>query len=339
MRHRLSHRQTYLYGVYLLSLLLIDTPILKAQNSELRGLPDSLSIRFRSDTLRLLPADSSKLLKLLPHLETNPLPRSLTPSQPLFLQGIQPTSLPRGVEEAFRVRPLGEKSLGAMPTKLFDQGISHHRYTNEHLEAKLLGLGIELSPKAQLETSLTLGHLRPMDSPNPRQMYELYAGLALRPSETTNLRIGIGWRDEGLYRTLNPHASAHISLNARLSLMVMGGASLFNSPINNNWQGMQLYAGARLQYQLNRSLYLYGYGRGTYTQHFPSAGNVPWASQWAPQLGGGVGLNIDGSGPIELGVVYRYNVMTRRMEPSAEVNLFGAFNLLIKAIRGLFGAD
>lgn len=338
MRHPIPFRIHYLSTLCLITLLCLTISPLWGQHTEHKGVADSLTIRLRLDTPQLPADDSSKLLQLLPQLDLPTAHKAYylpLPPYPINLT----SNAPRDLEEAFRISPLEEKGLGAMPIRIFGGGISQRRYTNEDLQAKLLGLGIEIAPQVRLETSLTLGHIRPLDNPNPRQMSEIYAGLALRPSDNIGLRLGTAWRNDGIYRTLNPHASAHFALNDRLSLMVMGGAALFHTPIEGGWRGTQLYAGARLQYQLNKTLYLYGYGHTAYTRHFPSMGNVPWASQWTPQIGGGVGLNIDDSGPIELGVVYRYNVMTRRMEPAAEVNLFGAFNLLVKAFKGIFGVD
>lgn len=143
------------------------------------------------------------------------------------------------------------------------------------------------------------------------------------------------------YEAWHPELSATILLSNRWAISTYAGANIYtpNSTFALGPSGINYYLGGRVEFALNKQWYLYGNAHTTFFSGGQNGYLTPLYGQWTPAFGGGIGFKMKDAGPIEVGVTYHYNPITHRLEPSASINVFGAVNLLIRAIKKIFTDD
>lgn len=304
---------------------------------------DSTKHLNRSDAPRLpmLSTDSVKVGTIT--LDDAPKPPNLSPSteglipKPTLGDAVAP---PPSYTPSSEIVP-STLQVGRLRLKSFANQSNFVDLMNVKREAKTLAVALPIRKQISLTSSLTLGHTLSPYEPIPHNLLKLSVGASIQPS--TNSLIGLSATYERLmgYQAWRPEVHASIYLGERWRLSATMGAA-FYSPQGLQTigaSGVNYYAGARLQYALNRQWYLWGSAH--LSVHRPWGGGYPppMFGQWAPAFGGGIGVNIKDAGPIELGVTYQYNPISRRMEPIPSLNVAGVIGLLAKGIKRLFSDD
>ncbi|MDO4691838.1 MAG: hypothetical protein Q4A64_03080 [Porphyromonadaceae bacterium] len=336
----MRHRRILPLGLLWFSASSLSGGSLLCQTSLPATPTDTLSLRTR-DVLELPKLHLDSTLKLGAPIRPQSPSYQLRPQLPEItrptLQG-DLTSLPK-VQLAPPSTDHKIFSIGRLRLESFPEQIDELSYANTRLYAKQINLSTQLNPLIRLNASAMLGHTHSPYQPVPEQMYQLYTGLSISPSQDLRLNLGVAFREQMRYQYWNPHLSVQANMSDRLRLQLYSGLSQYTTanPIGQySLHGIQYYLGGRLDYALGKNVYLYGNAHTSIHQGIMGSTIHPYLNQWSPSLGGGIGFNIEGCGPIEIGVQYHYNPISRRMEPMPWVNIVGAVNLVIKAIASLF---
>ncbi len=201
-------------------------------------------------------------------------------------------------------------------------------FSHIHTNAKELSLAYRLSPQLSLLSSVKMGTSAiPFISPTEK-LYDLSVGINYTPSDQVSLYTGISAGSFMRSQYINPRLVGMFALTDRLNLNVSGGMSMYGAPFSPRLDHREFYANMRLQYKTDLGLYLYGTGFTSTHHQFSS----PFPAYTFSGVGGGVGYNIPGAGPVEAGITYVYNPHTQRMEPRLSLNLMGGLIYLIKKI-------
>lgn len=287
-----------------------------------------------------LVIDSAKVgaLLLVDAIETSslsPTPQDLLPTSYLRQANHTPSPLtdsPQNMHTTLQVGRLRLKSFSSQNNFVDLMGTKH--------EVKGFAVNHPIDKQISLTSSLTLGHTLLPYQPIPHQLLRLSIGANIRP--TANSLIGLSASYERLmgYQAWRPEVLANIYLGERWRISALAGAAIYTQssyPFANN--GINYYIGTRIQYDLNNQWYLYGHTQASLHNIWSGSYSQPKWTQWTYAVGGGIGFNIKGAGPIELGLTYHYNPMSNRMEPMPSLNVFGLIGLIAKGIKSIFSDD
>lgn len=336
----MRHQRIYALGLICLSSFSLPRDVLFSQISHSIIPIDSLNFRAR-DVLELPKLSLDSTLKLSASIQPQAQsyqPRLQLPelTRPSMLGDLTPIPKVKLASPATSRRVF---SIGRLRLESFPEQIEELSYANTKLYAKQINLSTQLNPLIRLNASAMLGYTHSPYQPVPEQMYQLYTGLSISPRQDLRIDLGVAFREQIRYQYWNPHLSLQANMSDRLRLQLYSGLSRYTTPRQiglHGLHGIQYYLGGRLDYALGKNVYLYGNAHTSIHQGIMGSSIHPYLNQWSPSLGGGIGFYIEGSGPIEIGVQYHYNPISRRMEPVPSVNIVGAVSLLVKVIANLF---
>ncbi|MDO4790012.1 MAG: hypothetical protein Q3998_03495 [Porphyromonas sp.] len=202
-------------------------------------------------------------------------------------------------------------------------------------DSRTIGLDLKLRKDLSWNTSFSMGQLSSIHLPTHQKFGEIYTNLTYTPSQKWMLTGGVAVGSYMGHTYINPRLHSQILLSRNLKLYLDGGASLFTAPYSHQFLGQEFYGGARLQYITDAGVYFYGSAGSSFTSlsgYFPHR----YGMLYSPVLGGGLGYNIPGCGPVEVGVAYRHNPITNKAQPEVTVNVVGALIWIVKGITKLF---
>lgn len=202
---------------------------------------------------------------------------------------------------------------------------------NTRHDSRTIGIDLKLRKELSWNNDLSMGQLSSFHLPTHQKFGEIYSGLSYTPTEKWILTGGVALGSYMGQTYINPRLHSQILLTQNLRLNLDGGASFFTLPYASQFSGREFYGGLRLQYTMDAGVYFYGSAASSFTSlpgYFPQR----YGLLYSPVLGGGLGYNIPGCGPVELGVAYRYNPITNKAAPEVSLNIVGALMWIIKGI-------
>lgn len=194
-----------------------------------------------------------------------------------------------------------------------------------------LSLTSDISKHLSIGGKITLGKMPSVYHPNWATLTASSLQIGIKPTEYSLLGLSATYEQFVGYRAWRPEVQLRFYSADRWRLSLNTGLALYDMQMSSI-RGKDYYLGGRIDYALNEQWYLFGQG---YVSTLGMGGlgyAPPFLHQWRNSLGGGVGFQIPNAGPVEVGVVYTYNPITRRMEPSVSVNIAGALMYLFKRI-------
>ncbi|MDO4770897.1 hypothetical protein [Porphyromonas sp.] len=204
-----------------------------------------------------------------------------------------------------------------------------------HSIQREIRLNYKINNKLSAYTSGMIGYTSlPMQLYADKQ-YNVQAGLDYKASE--KLTIGSALAVGRFVHTdyINPNAYLRYDLNKNLQINLYGGIQLAKGPFSTGYDSRSLYGGTRLNYTTDQGIFFYGQGFASRTNTILS----PWSPNpnvWTSGIGGGLGYNIPGYGPVSIGMDMVFNPVTQRMEPMYSFNIVnGLIYLIMKTVEAI----
>lgn len=193
----------------------------------------------------------------------------------------------------------------------------------------------KLDKKLSLELSGMIGYTSLPSTFHAYKQYDLYGGLRYDANKSLSLGAGVSVGGFMGTRYLNPRVYAGYNPSDNWEFGLYGGVNLIHLPPTRGYGYQSLYSGMTFKYTADQGVFVYGKGF-TSQSNAPYFGWTPQPGFWSMGVGGGIGYNIPGYGPVSVGVDYVYNPLTKRMEPVYSLNIVnGLIYLIEQVIQGL----
>lgn len=198
-----------------------------------------------------------------------------------------------------------------------------------------LGVKYDLSRKTSIEGSGMMGYTSLPMMPFPDKQYSVSFAFNYRPSDRFSIGIGA---TSGRFMSsyyLNPNIHTRFTPNRNWQLDLYSGINYSSPQFGHSFTSNSIYSNLRINYISDQGFYVYAQGF-TSMAH---GQNYLWMHHpyyYTSGLGGGIGYNIPGAGPVSIGVDYVYNPATQKLEPYVSFNPIGAIALLVKLISQAF---
>lgn len=290
---------------------------------------------IRTDSITS-PDHRSAEIRLPPELEANFEPRT-SPANDISLFGsknITDRYLPN-MQRGIRLFDQPNISLyGTKRSNFF----AHPQAAGIHELSKTLNFDYRLTNNLTFNASGMIGYTSQPLSILPQHSCNVYAGLTYTPTEKLTLGTGVNMGMFVNSSYTNTSMFAQYRMNEHWTANAYGGIFLSKSAIDPNFKSSSMMGGLQMTYTADNGLFMYGRGfaamnSGNYTPYTRD----PFA--YNTGVGAGLGFNLPDAGPISIGVDWIRNPSTGRMEPIANINIFGGIVYLIKKIVEAFEGD